>query len=65
MKTRELAVYLLLAMVGAATMFGFVPPLLNAKSSFLNAVGIFLAVAIVFGAILTGHSTFTRNRNKE
>lgn len=66
MKTKELAVYLFTVLVGGSAMFGFVPPLLNARDSVQNALGCFLAVGIVFGAVLTFHATYTNsNKTKE
>jgi hypothetical protein len=65
MKTSELAVYLIAFVAVVAVLFGLVPPLLNAKSTALNAVGAAVTVATILAAILTGHAVHTKNKKGE
>lgn len=59
MTTKQLAVYLITFISVVAVLFGLVPPLMNAASTFLNAVGAAVALSVLIAAILVAHATFT------
>lgn len=59
MTTTKLAVLLTVFVATVAILFGLVPPLLNAKSTFLVAIGVGVVLATVFAAILITHSVLT------
>lgn len=58
MTTKQLATYLITFIVVVAVMFGLVPPLLNAPSTFLNAIGAAVALSAFVASILVAHATF-------
>lgn len=61
MKTYQLAVYLLAAIVLVALLFGFLPPLLNAHDTALNALGAGLVVACLLCGVLVAHAAHVRS----
>jgi hypothetical protein len=52
MKTTQLAVALIGLITIFAGVFGLVPPLLNAKDTFMNALGIAIILAVILAAVL-------------
>ena len=63
MKTGQLAAYLITFVAMVAVLFGMVPPMLNAQSTFSNALGCAVALATVLAAILTAHATYSHGRS--
>lgn len=61
MKTTDLAVYLIAFVAVVAVLAGVVPPLMNAHSTVLNALGLAVALSAVLAAVLTAHATFTKS----
>lgn len=57
MTTKQLAMYIVAGVAVFAGLFGMIPPLLNAHSTLLNALGAALAFTVVLAAVLTVHAT--------